>query len=165
MWEIWDLEEKNYSQIVQKFSFLCYTQKTWINHADLVTPTFKTQGFFQLLPQLFPVVNLKCNFKLGLCLFIAHHKTALVTHYENTVFIHKLVMESHREDGICSCSYIQLMALAEKILLIAAQPAPTQRYKLLLHHQIFSRDICFRDTSVLPHSFSQAIIAGFLLLK
>lgn len=156
--------EKLFSDSAEIFISLLHTKdmnkSCWLGNSYL-----QNTGFFQLLPQLFPVVNLKCNFKLGLCLFISHHKTALVTHYENTVFIHKLVMESHREDGICSCSYIQLMALAEKILLIAAQPAPTQRYKLLLHHQIFSRGICFRDTSVLPHSFSQAIIAGCLLLK
>lgn len=144
--------EKSFSASAEIFISLLHTNDT--NHTVSASPNYlQNTGFFQLLSQLFPVVNLKCNFKLGLCLFISHHKPALVTHYESTVFRHKLVMESHREDRVCRCSYIQLIVLAEQILLIFVQPAPTQRCMLLLHHQ-YSAEASVSGTLVCCHTVS-----------
>lgn len=104
------MEEKNHSQLVLKSSFLCYRKRKRINHTIWVSPNhLQTQDFFQLLSQFFSVAKLKGYFKPDLCSY--HHKKTLVRQYKSTVFLHKLVIGSHREDRTCSCSYIQLAAL------------------------------------------------------
>lgn len=102
--------KKSFSARTEVFISFLYTKEMKKSHYLSISQPPSNTGFFQVLFQFFPVANLIGNFKPDLCWCLSQHKTTLLRYYKSTVFLHKLVIGSHREDRICSCSYIQLTA-------------------------------------------------------